>query len=306
MHFATRVTWLVGGRPRAEIQRDIRRKEKAREMLVQRYGSSRLSEEHVLQCLYSISDNNSFLLFNRDPVDRMIAYLQHYFQPQEAEPGFSLGISGGFEGARLTHNHQRQYNYVLQSLTLWREISHDMFKLWCLAEADLLAEGNSYRLQNTGQGLNRVQQAPQVSRAMHGILNKCQRQIGSWVGSSVIHLGDHNVPNALMFIDKYTQVPRILNPVVLVMDGLPDLCKDKQVKAYVDSTFGSVEKCRKSILQDFFKHAFDGSGADNFFDAGSCIDGRLTSAWSWSSKIEKKPYYHIFKMAGFVGFDGRF
>ena len=56
------------------------------------------------------------------------------------------------------------------------------------------------------QGLNRVQQAPQVSRAMHNILNKCQRQIGSWVGSSVIHLGDHNVPNALMFIDKYTQV----------------------------------------------------------------------------------------------------
>lgn len=151
MHGAKRATWLAGGRPRAEIQRDIRRKEKAREMLVQRYSSSRLSEEHVLQCLYSISDNNSFLLFNRDPVDRMIAYLQHYFQPQEAEPGFSLGISGGFEGARLTHNHQRQYNYVLQSLTLWREISHDMFKLWCLAEADLLAEGNSYRLQNTGQ-----------------------------------------------------------------------------------------------------------------------------------------------------------
>ena len=61
-------------------------------------------------------------------------------------------------------------------------------------------------MRNGAQGLNRVQQAPQVSRAMHSILDRCQRQIGSWVGSSVIHLGDHNVPNALMFIDKYTQV----------------------------------------------------------------------------------------------------
>lgn len=297
---------VAGGRPRPEIQRDIRRKEKAREALVQRYSSNRLPEKDLLQCLYSISDNNSFLLFNRDPVDRMIAYLQHYFQPNQVEQGFSLGISGGLEGARLTHNHQRQYNYALQSLTLWREISHDMFKLWCLAETDLLSESNSYRLTNTGQGLNRVQQAPGVSRAMHNILYKCQKQIGHWVGSSVIHLGDHNVPNALMFIDKYTQVPRILNPVVLVVDALPDLCKDTQVRAYVDSAFGSVEQCRKSILADFFKHAFDGGGADNFFDAGSCIDGRLTSAWNWSSKIEKKPYYNIFKMAGFVGFDGRF
>lgn len=31
------------------------------------------------------------------------------------------------------------------------------------------------------------------------------------------------------------------------------------------------------------RHGFDGSGADNFFSAGSCIDGRLTSAWEWSA-----------------------
>lgn len=44
----------------------------------------------------------------------------------------------------------------------------------------------------------------------------------------------------------------------------------------------------------------------SFFDAGSCIDGRLTSAWNWGSKVEKKPYYPIFKLAGFTGFDGDF
>jgi hypothetical protein len=44
----------------------------------------------------------------------------------------------------------------------------------------------------------------------------------------------------------------------------------------------------------------------NFFDAGSCIDGRLTSAWHWCSQLHKKPFFPLVKLAGFVGFDGDF
>jgi hypothetical protein len=44
-----------------------------------------------------------------------------------------------------------------------------------------------------------------------------------------------------------------------------------------------------SVLCDFFRYAFDGSGADNFFEAGSCIDGRLTSAWNWCQVFSPRP-----------------
>lgn len=84
-----------------------------------RYRNRDLKEEEILHCLYSISDNNSFLLFNRDPVDRVINYMRHYFKPAEFETGYSLNISMGREGARLSHSHEKQYHFVMQSLMLW-------------------------------------------------------------------------------------------------------------------------------------------------------------------------------------------
>jgi len=67
-----------------------------------------------------------------------------------------------------------------------------------------------------------------------------------------------------------------------------------------------LDTLKMDILHDFFTCAFDGSGAANYYDAGSCIDGRLTSAWNWCQALQSKPYYPIFKLTGFVGFDGEF
>ena len=40
-----------------------------------------------------------------------------------------------------------------------------------------------------------------------------------------------------------SQVPRILNPLVLVLEGLPAICKDPKLAAYVQSVWGGAEQC---------------------------------------------------------------
>jgi hypothetical protein len=136
---------------------------------------------------------------------------------------------------------------------------------------------------------------------MSDILRHVQRHSGSsWVGLSVVHLGDRDVPNALTFIDKYNQVPRILAPIVQCIDGLDGVWANPLTRPYIEKEYGSLRVAKLEILCDFFKHGFDGDGDDG----GSCIDGRLTSCWNWCSKIEKKRYFNLFLLTGFSGFDG--
>jgi hypothetical protein len=145
----------------------------------------------------------------------MIRHLETFFNPTEGNDSeHSLSIASGSQGHRLSHNHETQYIYVNQTLKLWREILNDMFKLWTLADQDMLSTSNPYRLSQTGQGLHRIQPCPAVSREMHRTLFRAQKKAGTWIGSSVIHLGDKNVPNALVFIDKVRSTTRILWIVV--------------------------------------------------------------------------------------------
>ncbi|CAG8587110.1 8363_t:CDS:10 [Ambispora gerdemannii] len=286
---------IADGKSREQVQREIREKERAIEILSRDYQNSDITPDEIKLCLYSIGDNHAYLRSNRDCCDRMLNYLSTYFSPSKIDDGYSLAIRPGSHGARLSHTHEMQFYYANQTLSLWREIQNEMFMLWTLADRDLLSDTNTYRLRDTGQGLNRVQMCPNVSKAMHSILHRAQQKARYWVGSSVIHLGDKNVPNALMFIDKYNQVARILNPILICLDSIePLIQKNVGIRNYINNTYGGPEKLRKDILADFFRYAFDGSGADNFFDAGSCIDGRLTSAWNWCSQIEKKVYFPVF------------
>lgn len=291
---------------RETIQHAVLEKKRAMEELCREYQSDGFTSDEIQYCLASLADNASYFELNCGPIERMIGFLEEYFDPDHKQDPYSLAISAGRQGARLTHSHKTQYHYALQSLCLWRDMTSKMFKLWLAAEKDLLGH-HGYRLRDTGQGLNRVQRAPMTSKISHSILHKSMSSTTfGWVGSSVIHLGDHNVPNALMFIDKYTQISRILSPIVQTIDEIDHICTNPQLEQYIKKHFNSVNDCRRIILTDFFRHAFNGSGADNFFDAGSCIDGRLTSAWHWCSHIEKKSYHPIFLLAGFVGFDGQF
>jgi hypothetical protein len=324
---------------RNEIDRQVKQKFDMAQELLQDYAmdetssttttTTTISKDELKLCIDSISDAIAVVESNVAPVERMIHLLEENFRPNSYDKQFSLELrgsgksfasssskygygfgafGGGFgvrdsSGPTLTHSHSTQYTFVWQSLTLWKEVQRNMHRLWVCADSDLLSVSTSYQLLNTGQGLNRVQQCPKVGKVMRHLLNKTQNAAGSpWVGLSVIHLGDRDVPNALVFIDKYTQIPRFLKPIADFCDGIPELCSNEKIREYIEDQFGSEENLKMVVLSDYFKHGFDGSGDDG----GSCIDGRLTSSWNWTSRIAKKNYYHAFMLSGFQGFDGDF
>lgn len=108
------------GLSRPAIQRKIKEKERAIEMLARRYASASIAPNDIRTCLYSIGDNNAYLRCARDPCEDLILLLNKYFGPNvdRADKSSSLGIRAGRGGAKLTHDHNRQYQYCLQSLTL--------------------------------------------------------------------------------------------------------------------------------------------------------------------------------------------
>lgn len=117
---------------------------------------------------------------------------------------------------------------------------------------------------------------------MTAIVHRVQSRVGdNWVGSSVVHLGDHSmfklnllftllkityqdyfmlyhsfitiylslfflldVPNALMFIDKYTQISRILNPIIIALRRAADLMKDAELRDCIFYFYTFIIYCK--------------------------------------------------------------
>ena len=219
----------------SELNEALNRKMKVVKQLAKKYAAQphcSESKEHVKQVMYALDDRNVGVAQNAAPVATMIALLKKYFSPGKVdECGLArcLAIHEGVDGSRLTHEHEKQYHYVLQSLTFWKHVLTDMSHLWVTMEGDMLQ--TEYTLAHTGQGVNRIVHCPALYKEVQAVLEKAKQELGGWVGSSRIHMGDHQVPNGLHFIDKYTQIPSILQPILRTLSNLDAIKADDPVEA---------------------------------------------------------------------------
>ncbi|GET93448.1 hypothetical protein, conserved [Leishmania tarentolae] len=287
--------------------------------LIDRYSEGDEHRREVLEhCLRSIDDVYSFIQSNTQPLRTLRRWLSREFEPLPPNDVYSISIRHGCSGACFTHNHATHCQYVTESLLLWENVQKNILNLWEAAEDDMLVEGQGqYVVANTGQGFHRICSAPRSYGVMSRLVRDTEQRMGGWVGIKVIHLGDRDVPNPLVFIDKYTVIPRLVKPIVQTLralryvfheedeeeEGHPQVVHEYDnytgLRNLLRSKYHSYGELMMIILSDFFKHAFDGSG-DN---GGSCIDGRLTSAWNWCHQLHKKKYYDAFVLTGFSGFD---
>ncbi|KEG12861.1 hypothetical protein DQ04_01371080 [Trypanosoma grayi] len=273
--------------------------------LIDHYGAANHSAV-VERCLRSIDDVHQFIEGNVKPLQWMRHVIRTEFFRLEPQSKHNLSIRAGVGGAKFSHDHRRQCQYVMESLTLWENVQRNIFEFWQVSEDDMLIEGEGfYSFTNTGQGFHRMCRAPRSYARMERCVSEADREMGGWVGIKVIHLGDRDVPNPLVFIDKYTVIPRIVQPIMHTVTALerifsPDTPEEHPgIRNLLRTKYNSYEELRMTILSDFFRHGFDGSGDDG----GSCIDGRLTSAWNWCHQLEKKNFYDAFVLTGFNGFD---
>jgi hypothetical protein len=303
----------------------------------------KITPEDINLLLSSISDAHNYLFQCFTPLDKMSKRLEKHFR--SGNQVLPIDIRNGVDGSRLSHSTDGQYMYIHQTYYLWRQVTIRMYPLWYAADHDLLCgytryDNNTgeeihfnpiqYSLRFTDQGITRMQSCPQVGRIMSEIMQKCFEQFPIWHGSQAVHLGDINVPNAFSFIDKYTQLERILGPLDRTLYEIESAWENENhpLHGYVweyfnvvnsknyegfdknqildknDPKYANMTPLHYKIMQDYFRHAFNGSGADNYNSAGSCIDGRLTSSWEWCNIISKKAYHQAFLITGFIGWDG--
>ena len=156
-----------------------------------------LSADDISRVIDSLSDNYAYLSYNVRPVESTIHLLTSYFSDKKpSNAAFDLSLSPHYRGlsfsslysrssssysssgATLSHDHSTQFVFVLQTLTLWKEIMSNMPRLWCMADDDMISQ--PYRLANTGQGYHRLQSCPQVRSVMSKILSKVQKQVLSF------------------------------------------------------------------------------------------------------------------------------